>query len=106
MRCALVSLQPHDLLRMERIILNMLDFGLSGPSCYTFLHLLAQASIDIPAQLLCQHTYACQRYSYCVRTKHAPAHQQLHTHQTQGMRPRLCAHSGDSSPPSLHEWLR
>lgn len=29
---------------MERIILNVLDFGLSGPTCYTFLHLLAQAS--------------------------------------------------------------
>jgi hypothetical protein len=29
---------------MERIILHLLDFGLSGPSCYTFLHLLAQAS--------------------------------------------------------------
>jgi hypothetical protein len=39
---AAVVLQPTDLLRMERIILNVLDFGLSGPSCYTFLHLLAQ----------------------------------------------------------------
>jgi hypothetical protein len=30
---------------MERIILNELEFRLSGPSCYTFLHLLAQASV-------------------------------------------------------------
>lgn len=28
---------------MERIILNVLDFHLNGPSTYTFLHLLAQA---------------------------------------------------------------
>lgn len=59
----LVLLQPHDLLRMERIILNLLDFGVSGPTCYTFLHLLAQV-ISSPAAstsclvctLLCQHT--------------------------------------------------
>jgi hypothetical protein len=35
-------LQPHDILRMERIILNVLEFRLVGPTCYTFLHLLAQ----------------------------------------------------------------
>jgi hypothetical protein len=30
---------------MERIILNLLDFAVSGPTCYTFLHLLAQVTL-------------------------------------------------------------
>lgn len=41
--CCRLLPQPRDLLRIERIILNVLEFRLSAPSCYTFLHLLAQA---------------------------------------------------------------
>ncbi|KAF6257557.1 cyclin-like protein [Scenedesmus sp. NREL 46B-D3] len=37
------DLERQDLLRMERIVLDVLEFRLSSPSSYTFLHLLAQA---------------------------------------------------------------
>jgi hypothetical protein len=40
--CCVGTPQPADLLRMERIVLDVLSFSLAAPSSYTFLHLLAQ----------------------------------------------------------------
>jgi len=58
--CVLL-LQPRDLLRMERIILNVLDFRLSGPSCYTFLHLFAQACSNwVTPAVLSLAMYLCE----------------------------------------------
>lgn len=57
----MLLLQPRDLLRMERIILNVLDFRLSGPSCYTFLHLFAQACSNwVTPAVLSLAMYLCE----------------------------------------------
>lgn len=84
----LVLLQPHDLLRMERIILNLLDFGMSGPTCYTFLHLLAQVTSSPAAStsclshptpclvctLLCQHTLQQARVRFAQSLLRPPCY--------------------------------
>lgn len=41
--CPYCPLQPHDLLRTERVVLDILNFRVSWPSSYTFLHLFAQS---------------------------------------------------------------
>lgn len=37
------SFTAGDLLRMERVLLDALRFSITGPTAYTFLHLLTQA---------------------------------------------------------------
>jgi len=37
-----VSLSQGDLLRVERILLDALEFNVTGPTAYAFLHLLTQ----------------------------------------------------------------
>lgn len=39
------SFSSNDLLRVERILLDGLEFATSGPHAYTFLHLLTQATL-------------------------------------------------------------
>lgn len=59
--CTAACVQPQDLLRMERIVLDVLEFRLSSPSSYTFLHLLAQAcSSCVTPTVLSLAMYVCE----------------------------------------------
>lgn len=61
--CAVTAnhFKPHDLLRMERIVLDVLEFRLTSPSSYTFLHLLAQAcSNSVTPVVLSLAMYLCE----------------------------------------------
>uniref|UniRef100_A0A383WE76 Cyclin N-terminal domain-containing protein n=1 Tax=Tetradesmus obliquus TaxID=3088 RepID=A0A383WE76_TETOB len=61
--CAVTAnhFKRQDLLRMERIVLDVLEFRLSSPSSYTFLHLLAQAcSHCVTPSVLSLAMYVCE----------------------------------------------
>eukprot|EP00775_Hariotina_reticulata_P010141 gene10141-10299_t len=61
--CAVTAnhFKPQDLLRMERIVLDVLEFRLSSPSSYTFLHLLAQmCSSSVTPSVLSVAMYICE----------------------------------------------
>eukprot|EP00878_Enallax_costatus_P000807 GHUV01000931.1.p1 GENE.GHUV01000931.1~~GHUV01000931.1.p1 ORF type:complete len:403 (+),score=88.50 GHUV01000931.1:210-1418(+) len=61
--CAVTAnhFKSHDLLRMERIVLDTLEFRLTSPSSYTFLHLLAQAcSNSVTPAVLSLAMYLCE----------------------------------------------
>jgi len=58
---ALQMEQPEHLLQMERIVLDVLEFRLSSPSSYTFLHLLAQmCSSSVTPSVLSIAMYICE----------------------------------------------
>lgn len=61
--CAVTAhhVKPADILRMERVVLEVLEFRLTAPSSYTFMHLLAQACYPwITPAVLSLAMYMCE----------------------------------------------
>jgi len=77
------SFTAGDLLRMERVLLDALGFSITGPTAYTFLHLLTQVraaaargttawTSRTPASMCCRMRGACTRLDTCLHACRLP----------------------------------